>query len=107
MTDLVVGVPAESGGLGLDRAGRAYVFSGATGVRLATLVSNNQEAGAEFGYSVASGGDLDGDGRADVIVGAPLEDSGVSDAGRVYAFDGLTGVRIRSYRSASRTTART
>jgi hypothetical protein len=44
------------------------------------------------GYSVASAGDVNGDGYADVIVGAPYDDDGGYDAGAAYIILGpVTG----------------
>ncbi|NXN99223.1 ITAE protein, partial [Rhinopomastus cyanomelas] len=45
---------------------------------------------ARFGFTVASVGDINGDGYADIAVGAPLEDqlSGHSSFGSVYIFNG-------------------
>ena len=46
-------------------------------------------AGTLFGASVASAGDVNGDGYADVIVGAPGYNDGVTGAvGRAYVFLG-------------------
>ncbi len=46
-------------------------------------------AGDQSGYSVASAGDVNGDGRADVIVGAPYADpSSGNDAGSSYVIYG-------------------
>ena len=42
--------------------------------------------GGEFGHFVDNGGDLTGDGIADLVVGAPRE--GIEEAGRVYVFEG-------------------
>ncbi len=87
--DLLVGAYREDGGeVG---AGRAYVFSGSTGAVLRTLVSPNQEPGGQFGRSVAGVPDADGDGRGDLLVGAPTEDGGAQSAGRVYFYSGSTG----------------
>jgi hypothetical protein len=47
---------------------------------------SDKELGAEFGTSVTSEGDLDGDGFADLVVGAPFE--GPSDDGAAYVFAG-------------------
>jgi hypothetical protein len=68
--------------------GRAYVFSGATRELLFTLDSPNGEHQGAFGRSVANAGDTNGDGRPEVLVGAPSENPGASptDAGRAYVF---------------------
>ena len=41
-----------------------------------------------FGRSVSTAGDVNGDGYADVIVGAWANDAGGSDAGRAYIYFG-------------------
>jgi len=41
-----------------------------------------------FGFSVASAGDVNGDGHDDVIVGAPHYDASLSNQGRVFVFHG-------------------
>lgn len=47
--------------------------------------------GSRFGQDINSAGDITGDGRQDLIVGAPFDDSAAPDAGRVEVFDGATG----------------
>jgi hypothetical protein len=91
--DFVIGAPFANVGEGRDAAGAAYVFNGAAGTAIHTLLSPNPEYEGEFGLTVAGAGDLDGDGCPDVLVGAPWEDPGMSpeDAGRAYAFSGATG----------------
>jgi len=82
--DVVVGAPGASPG-GLRGAGSAFVFSGATGKLLLRL--DGQEADAAFGTSVAMAGDLDADGLAEVLVGAPYASpGGQRGAGSVFAF---------------------
>ncbi|UCG30056.1 MAG: FG-GAP repeat protein, partial [candidate division WOR-3 bacterium] len=70
--------------------GRAYVYHGsATGLYLMpdwTAESNQTEA--EFGISVSSAGDVNGDGYSDVIVGAYRYDNGQTNEGRAYVFHG-------------------
>ncbi len=91
--DVIAGAFHENPGASPVDAGRAYIFSGADGSLLFTLVSPNEEAGGEFGISVSGAGDVNADGKADVIVGARLEDPGTSpvNAGRAYVFSGADG----------------
>lgn len=84
--DLAVSAHTEDEA-GVNGSGRVHVFSGATGLPLDTLVSPNLENFGRFGVACASAGDANGDGRADVIVGAGLEaDAGLNDSGRAYLF---------------------
>ena len=46
------------------------------------------QALSEFGYSVATAGDVNGDGFSDVIVGAPSYDNGESDEGAAFVYHG-------------------
>jgi len=88
--DLIVGAPHN--GAGGINAGRAYVYYGGPGAdNVPDLVLTGVAAGDLFGQSVAGAGDLNGDGYADVIVGAPGNDAGGADAGRAYVFYGGPG----------------
>jgi hypothetical protein len=49
------------------------------------------QAGAQLGTSVCTAGDVNGDGYADIIVGAPKYDDGQTDEGKVFAFYGNNG----------------
>lgn len=72
-----------AGGFGKNNEGRVYVHSGATGVELA----RHDGARGDFaGTLLASGGDLDRDGRGDLLLGLPL--SGGTQSGRVVALAG-------------------
>jgi hypothetical protein len=82
--DLIVGAFLNDAG-GYD-AGRAYVYSGHTGV----ICFVGEAAGDEFGNSVSGAGDVDNDGYDDLIVGAFWNDAGGSDAGRAYVYSGQT-----------------
>ncbi|MCF0053738.1 FG-GAP-like repeat-containing protein [Dyadobacter sp. LJ53] len=51
------------------------------------IVESNQ-IGAQAGYAVSSAGDVNGDGYSDVLVGAPLFDSGETNEGVVFVYHG-------------------
>ncbi len=95
--DILVGAPFENPGATPIDAGRAYIMSGATGLVLRTFQSPGQEIDGRFGESVAAVPDTNGDGIADVVVGAPRENPGTSpvDNGRAYIYSGATGVLLQ------------
>ncbi len=70
-------------------ADRAYVYSGRDGKVLFAL--DAPEKGEGFGRHVADTGDVNGDGYADVVIGAPLNDAAGEDAGRAYVYSGKDG----------------
>jgi hypothetical protein len=70
-------------------AGRAYVYSGKDGHTLLTLSA--EQTSDSFGQHVSGVGDVNGDGYADVIVGAPGNSAGGEKAGRAYVYSGKNG----------------
>lgn len=59
-----------------------------------TWTADGGELGAQFGYSVTTAGDVNGDGYSDVIVGSWLYDNGQGDEGRAYLYLGsASGLR--------------
>ncbi len=78
--DVIIGAV----GSGTDR-GDAYVYSGATGFQLQQLEGTSNSS--RFGRTVSTAGDVNDDGFADVMVGAPFTTSS-SNPGRVVVFSG-------------------
>ncbi|NUN97223.1 MAG: FG-GAP repeat protein, partial [Candidatus Omnitrophica bacterium] len=93
--NVIVGAPEEDPDSSPERAGRAYIFDGTSGLLIYTLVSPNEISVGRFGSCVSGVPDVNGDGRGDVVVGADSEEvetfQSVGLAGRAYIFDGVTG----------------
>jgi hypothetical protein len=95
-SDLVVGADGYDGGAGIDE-GALFVWHGSaaglnngsngTAANAAWFKRSNQ-AGAVFGWSAATAGDVNGDGYADIIVGAPLYTRDFDDEGMVWVYHG-------------------
>jgi PKD repeat protein len=88
--DLVVGAwghdECDSG----DDCGKAYVYHGSPdGLGATPAWSRYGDAGEQFGYSVSTAGDVNGDGYDDLIIGAPY--NGDTDAGAVSVYLGSPG----------------
>jgi len=90
--DVIVGVPFYSAGEMYE--GAAFVFLGsASGIAsgnpsTAAAQLESDQASANLGRSVSGAGDVNGDGYADVIVGADAYDAGLTDEGAVFVFLG-------------------
>jgi glycosylphosphatidylinositol phospholipase D len=70
--ELLVGAPFETDGASPAGAGRVYQYNGSTGGRIRTFMAPAEQANARFGWSVAAVPDTNGDGRADIAIGAPV-----------------------------------
>lgn len=90
--DIIVGAPGYDGGE--TDEGRAFVFTGSAGGLSTTpfRIFEENQAGAGFGQSVAGAGDVNGDGFADVIVGAPRFDQGETDEGTAFVYLGAAAM---------------
>ncbi len=95
--DVIIGAP--QGGLYCTGdevgPGHAYVRSGATGALLLTL--GGAPARAHLGAAVSSAGDINGDGHADLLVGAPCAGPNGAESGAAYVYSGANGKVLRTF----------
>jgi hypothetical protein len=87
-SDVIVGAPVYD--VEVNDAGRAYVYHGGPSGLSPTpsWIAQSDRPHANFGHSVASAGDVNGDGYSDVVVGAWSYSNGQLDEGRAYVYHG-------------------
>jgi hypothetical protein len=94
--DLLVGAPQSEGAAGI-RAGKVYVYyGGPLADTVADVVLEGDREDAAFGSSIGLG-DVNGDGVADAIIGAPGTLGVVSNPGHVHAFDLVVPLPARAF----------
>lgn len=82
--DILVSAPGR-----LGFTGTVFVYSGADGKILQQY--DGKEVGGRYGWSVAGGQDVDGDGIPDVIIGAPWSsNNGKVNSGSVFVYSGAS-----------------
>jgi hypothetical protein len=89
-SDILIGAPNYDNGQ--NNEGRAFLYLG-TNMGLTqspAWTGESNQADANFGNSVATAGDVNGDGFADVIIGANRYDEGQSNVGRIYVYLGAS-----------------
>jgi hypothetical protein len=84
----------DVGDVRLAGAGRAYVWSGATGERLRTI--NGDDPGEGLGIGRGAG-DLDGDGHDDLLLGAWLNSTAAPQGGQCMLVSGKNGRPLRTF----------
>lgn len=93
-SDLIIGAPKYSNGQ--HNEGAAFLYTGyyrlsfsypPLNMQPAAIMEGNQEGGL-FGTSVASAGDVNGDGYSDVVIGAPAYGNGQIKEGHVLVYHG-------------------
>ncbi len=96
-TDLLIGAYGYLGG---NNTGRSYVLFGGPGVGSAGVFNLSSLNGAtgfkldgellgdQSGWSVSAAGDINGDGHADLLIGAPDHSGGATGKGRSYVVFG-------------------
>ena len=75
---------------GQNNEGRAFLYLGAAGGLNTTpaWIAENNEVSSFMASAVATAGDVNGDGYADVLIGAPGHDGIWGDQGRAYLYQG-------------------
>ncbi len=87
VADLGVAAPLQ------DNLGRVSIYAGSLGRsqrRSAIKTYTGSQPGGRFGAAIAGGGDVDGDGRGDFVIGSPGFDSALPDDGRVDLYRGAS-----------------
>jgi large repetitive protein len=89
--DVAAGAPFRAPPL----PGTVEIRSGRTGELLRLLEGHGPTD--RFGFSIANAGDVDGDGVADLLVGAPYHDSPLQDGGSAYLYSGDDGAELAAF----------
>ena len=96
LDDILVGAYGNVDGA--SYAGKAYLLLGASldpsspdiDLSLADYSFVGENSGDYAGYAISSAGDVDGDGLADILVGAPLNSVGANYVGKTYLILGAS-----------------
>jgi|GEM_PF-1136573 len=92
-SDIIIGSPYYD--ITYTENGKAWIYHGSsTGVSASpSRELEGDQNSCYLGYSVATAGDINGDGYSDIVVGAPYYDNGSTNEGRIYVHLGSsTGV---------------
>ena len=110
ISDIVVGAALDDTG-GADRGAIYVLLLNSNGsVKSSTKIASGLNGGPvltngdQFGYSIASIGDLNGDSVPDLAVGAPSDNTGATDAGAIYLLNLQPNGGVRSSTKIARST---
>ena len=89
-SDILVGAPNYDNGQ--NNEGRAFLFLGTNMgmTQSPAWTGESNQADANYGFSVALAGDVNGDGFSDIVVGASRYDEGMSNVGKIYVYMGAS-----------------
>ncbi len=95
-SDLIIGAPFYANGQTAE--GKTFVYLGsASGISAtADWTAESNVASAQFGYSVSTVGDVNGDGYSDVIIGANEFTNIQANEGKTFAYYGNSSKGMRS-----------
>ncbi len=99
--EVIIGADGKGTGSVSGLAGQAFIYSGSCiGLNSESVFAlDTGQADDQYGCSVSKAGDIDGNGTADVLVGARLYDTGsLTDAGCVYLHSGICANWITFYK---------
>ncbi|MBN1900886.1 FG-GAP repeat protein [Candidatus Sumerlaeota bacterium] len=90
-SDVVVGAPFYDNGQ--SNEGKCFLYYGNPKTPCLTPEWQLQGSVADSGFAVSasSAGDVNADGLADIMIGAPLMDNGQASEGMVYIYHGMAG----------------
>jgi hypothetical protein len=92
IAELAIGAPGDD--RAASDAGSVRIHSGASGVLLATHFGTS--VSEELGAVLANAGDLDGDGKAELLLGVPRGELGVTNSGKAMLVSGASGLVLRA-----------
>ncbi len=86
--EIMVGAPFNNSDDSIEDAGQVIIWYGTSNFPGTSSICNGDQANAHFGMSLASLGDMNGDGYEDILIGAPDYDNGQENEGAAFLYKG-------------------